>query len=182
MLNRINLIKIKELGRKQRRSSSSVWKQFILLRSSQCYTWQVALHILVPLWLCVCAYVRLCVEVEAENWWVTWGMMEATALGKKLFRSLVVLVFEVQYHYPDGEGTNREWPRWVTSALMFLTFLCRRSAYTESRSGSAAPTILRAVLTTWDRSFLFSTVQLEYHTMQHWLRMLCVVLLKKFLS
>lgn len=54
----------------------------------------------------VVTYVRLCVEVEAENWRVTWGMMEATALGKKLFHSLVVLVFEVQYHYPDGKGTN----------------------------------------------------------------------------
>lgn len=58
----------------------------------------------------VVTYVRLCmeVEVEGENWRVTGGMMEAAAPGKKLFHGLVVLVFEVQYHYPDGKGTNRE--------------------------------------------------------------------------
>lgn len=131
MINRINLIKIKENGRKQRGSSSrnsSVRKQFILLRSSQCYTWQVALPILVPLWLSR-MYVYVWRWRQRIGGWLA-GMMEATALGKKLFHSLVVLVFEVQYHYPDGKGTNREWPRWVTSALMFLTFLCRRSAHT----------------------------------------------------
>jgi len=78
-----------------------------------------------------------------------------TALGKKLFHSLLVRVFKVQYLFPDGRGTTRGCPGWVLSTLMDLAFLRRRSAYTQSRVGSAAFTILWAVFTTRVRSLLF---------------------------
>ncbi len=39
-----------------------------------------------------------------------------------------------------------------------------------------------SVLTTWDSSLLFSTVQLAYHIVQHWQRMLSFVLLQKLTS
>ncbi len=78
---------------------------------------------------------------------------------------------------PCGRGINRECPRWVLSVMMDLAVLCRWSTYTESRSGSAVPTILCAVLTTWDRSLLFSTVQPAYHTVPDWQRMLSIILL-----
>ena len=39
-----------------------------------------------------------------------WGVMEATALGEKLFLSLVVRARSVRYLSPDGRGTNKVCP------------------------------------------------------------------------
>ena len=93
--------------------------------------------------------------------------MEATALGKKLFLSLLVRVLIAWYLPPDGKGTNRQCPGCVVSLLMLLAFLCRQPAYTASRSGSTAPTILCAVFITRAKLFLVSAVQLAYCTVTH---------------
>ena len=68
------------------------------------------------------------------------------------------------------------------SMLIDLVFLFRRSPHAEFRSGSSAPVIFFADLTTQAKSLLFSAVQPAYHTLQPWQRMLSIVLLYKFMS
>ena len=46
------------------------------------------------------------------------GVIAFTALGKKLFLSLVVLVLMFLYHFPDSSGTNSLFLRWVGSLAM----------------------------------------------------------------
>lgn len=50
-------------------------------------------------------------------------MMEATALGNKLFLSLLDRALMAQYLFPDGKGTNKlqPWGVWVlTNVASFL--------------------------------------------------------------
>ena len=106
-------------------------------------------------------------------------------MGKKLFLNLVVLACSVRYLFPDegvGGETNKVCPGWVLSMLIDLVFLFRRSPHAEFRSGSSAPVIFFADLTTQAKSLLFSAVQPAYHTLQPWQRMLSIVLLYKFMS
>lgn len=72
---------------------------------------------------------------------------------------------------------NRECRGWLVSMQMARALLCMRSAYTESKSGSSAPTVLCAAFPNRDRSFLSSAVQLLYHTVQPWHRVFSMVLL-----
>lgn len=56
------------------------------------------------------------------------GVMEVTALGKKLFLSQLVRVFIDLNFHPEGRGTNslikirQIPPRWVVSEAMLLAF------------------------------------------------------------
>ena len=54
------------------------------------------------------------------------GVMEATALGKKLFFSLLVRDFIDLNRLPDGSGSNSEWPGCVMSLMILLAFFCSR--------------------------------------------------------
>ncbi len=47
------------------------------------------------------------------------GVIQATALGKKLFLSLFVCVLIALYLFPDGRGSNSLWPGWFT--FMYLS-------------------------------------------------------------
>lgn len=48
--------------------------------------------------------------------------MEATALGKKLFLSLLVQDLNVLNRLPDGSSSNRKWWGCVVSLMMLLAF------------------------------------------------------------
>uniref|UniRef100_A0A3B5LTT9 GOST seven transmembrane domain-containing protein n=1 Tax=Xiphophorus couchianus TaxID=32473 RepID=A0A3B5LTT9_9TELE len=55
------------------------------------------------------------------------GVMALTAVGKKLFLSLFVVVRIFLYRLPDGSGTNSLWPGWLESMAMDPALFLTRS-------------------------------------------------------
>lgn len=98
----------------------------------------------------------------------------STALGKKLFRSLLVCVLKV-LSLPEGRVVKKEFPGCEGSCWMFVALVWRRFEWMSHKFGSGEPTILSAVFTTRCKSFLSAAVQLEYHTVQQYVRTLSIV-------
>ena len=70
---------------------------------------------------------------------------------------------------------NRECPGREVSCLMFEAHVRRRPEYTLLRFGRGEPMILSVALTTRCRSFFPAAVQLEYHTVQQYVKVLSIV-------
>lgn len=104
---------------------------------------------------------------SAKNFAV-WGWSEREEGDRKSF-SLLQLWVGKQAALGKKSISSAWWQN-DKQTVTWVLFFCSQLAFIVLRVGSSFPTILWADLATCATSFLYSTVQLEYHTLIQWQR------------